>query len=196
MVRRERRPASPFERLGLSESADRRAVLAARRRLAKSVHPDHGGDVSRMQRINDATTAALDAIERRAEPSPRGREARPTPPPAPAGRPSMAPRPAGSRVVDDIPSFVVEALPAVAFDVLETVAPLLGTVADSEPPYLLDVELEGALRCLCRLELLPEAGSTSVGMVLVGLDGGHPPETDAVRDAWIAAINAAESAPS
>jgi len=193
MVRRERRPASPFERLGLPESADRRAVLAARRRLAKSVHPDHGGDVSRMQRINDATTAALDAIERRAEPSPRGREARPTP--APAGRPSMAPRPAGSRVVDDIPSFVVEALPAVAFDVLETVAPLLGTVADSEPPYLLDVELEGALRCLCRLELLPEAGSTSVGMVLVGLDGGHPPETDAVRDAWIAAINAAESAP-
>ena len=195
MVRRDRRPASPFELLGLPESADRSAVLAARRRLAKSVHPDHGGDPSRMQRVNDATTAALDAIERRAMPSLPGREERPSPTPAPAGRPSGAPRPASGRVVDDIPSFVVEALPVVAFDVLETVAPLLGTIADSEPPYLLDVELEGPLRCLCRLELLPEAGSTSVGMVLVGLDGGPPPETDVVRDAWIAAINAAESAP-
>ncbi|MEJ7719130.1 MAG: J domain-containing protein [Ilumatobacteraceae bacterium] len=144
MVRRDRRPASPFELLGLPESADRSAVLAARRRLAKSVHPDHGGDASRMQRVNDATTAALDAIERRAMPSLPGREERPSPTPAPAGRPSVAPRPAGGRVVDDIPSFVVEALPAVAFDVLETVAPLLGTIADSEPPYLLDVELEGA----------------------------------------------------
>jgi len=50
----------PFEVLGLAPGATAREITAARRRLAKSLHPDTtDGDGRRMQEVNDAAVAAL-----------------------------------------------------------------------------------------------------------------------------------------
>ena len=170
--------------LGLPADAPADVIRAARRRMAKALHPDHGGDARRMQELNQATADAL-AIA--------------TMPPAPAPAAPADPSPfvptdtpvprAGSPVVEDMPSFVVEALPAAAFEALMAVGGQIGVIIDDDPPYVLDTVLHAPLRCWCRLEVLPEAGASSVGLLLAGLDGHNPPDVEAVRDAWIAALN-------
>ncbi len=170
--------------LGLDAGADAGQILAARRRLAKELHPDRGGDSRRMQDVNEATAEALATVHG----VPTAPAPGPAMPPDPAST-APSPRRADRRIVEDQPSFVVEALPVVAFSVLATAAARLGTAIDGDPPHILEVVLDAPLSCWCRLELLPEGASTSVGVVLVGLDGGEPPEVEEVRDAWIAAVN-------
>ncbi len=52
----------PLATLGLGRGATAEDIRAARRRLAKSHHPDQGGDAADMQRINEAADAALQAV--------------------------------------------------------------------------------------------------------------------------------------
>jgi hypothetical protein len=176
-------PVDPFAVLGLPPGSSVDDVENARRTLAKSSHPDVGGSVRQMQVINAAADeAARIAAVRPPAPSP----ASDPPPPPTAPGPSSGPA-LHYRV--DHPSFTVEALPAESFEALLVVATWLGEAIDDDPPYRLDVELTEPLACWCRLELLPDAGATTVGLTVGSERGVTAPDLDAVRDAWIAALN-------
>ena len=60
---------------------------------------------------------------------------------------------------------------------------------DDEPPYQLDVVLGEPFGCWCRLDLVPDAGASTVALTLASLDGRPVPDLDAVRDAWVADLN-------
>ena len=187
--------ADPFAVLGLPTTAGSDDLRLARRRLALAEHPDHGGSADRMQAINVAYEEAMELVVARelhgptADGPAAARPGRPAPPEPPAER-SPAPRPGGRpRVERDDPSFMIEALPAEAFEALLVVASWIGEVLVDEPPYLLEVHLYEPGECWCRLELLPEAGASTVMLTVAGLEGVAPPVED-VRDLWVANLNA------
>ena len=194
-------PVDPFAVLGLPPGSTVEDVENARRTLAKSSHPDVGGSVRQMQVINAAADEAARIATSRASSTVGQRPPSPAPtPPAPSsassGSASSGSASSGSasgpafhwRV--DHPSFTVEALPAESFEALLVVATWLGEMIDDDPPYRLDVELAEPVPCWCRLELLPDAGATTVGLTVGSERGVTAGDVDAVRDAWIAALNA------
>ena len=178
----------PFSVLGLSHDATLKEVRDARRRLARALHPDvqPGGDASpaAMQRVNLAFDACVAHVtgRRRLEQVAQPRRA-PPPPPAP-------PRHRQVRGIEvDAPSFTIDALPAEAFEALLVVAATIGDVIDDDPPYVLECLLGDPIECWCRLELVPDAGSSTLSIAVGGLDGrGHPPAED-VRDVWVEELN-------
>lgn len=168
-----------FEVLGLGPGASLADVRAARRRLAFESHPDRGGDPQRMQEINRAFERAVATLT--------GRTLRtPTPPPTP---PAARSRPRPTRWVErDEPSFTIDVLPVEAFEALLIVAATLGEVLVDDPPYLLEAHLHDPAPCWCRLELLPEAGGSTVILTVAGVDAPAPP-IEEVRDRWIDELN-------
>ncbi len=176
----------PFAELGVGPDADEAALRAARRRLAKGLHPDHeGGDAVRMRRLNEAFDEALEVLARRGEQPGQSAEAGPRANEPPQRAPARAP----GRIAHDVASFTIEALPAEAFEALLIVATWLGEVVVDDPPYQLDVELAEPYSCWCRLDVVPDAGSSTVAVTLVATDGATLPDLDAVRDAWVATLN-------
>lgn len=176
-------PVDPLAVLGLPPGASVDAIENARRTLAKSAHPDVGGSVRQMQLIN----AAADEAARRATASsavPPVKPAQPT-----GAAPTPPPSGPGVHWRVDHPSFTVEALPAEAFEALYVVASWLGETIDDDPPYRLDVELAEPVTCWCRLELLPDAGATTVGLTIGSERGVTAADIDTVRDAWVAGLN-------
>lgn len=162
-------------------------IDAARRALAKRVHPDVGGSLAEMQRIN---AAADEAARRVGTVSPLS----PVSPGSPVSPSTEAPprrteplRPRFGR--RDHPSFTIEALPAEAFEGLLIVGGWLGDVIDDEPPYGLEVALGPPLSCWCRLDVVPDAGACTVSLMVASEPGGAAPDLDVVRDAWIAGLN-------
>lgn len=133
--------------LGVDRSATHSDVRRARRRLAGTIHPDVGGDAERMALVNEAVRVLVGS-----ETSDR------------VVAPSTSPRVQDDRwsVGVDRPSFVVDALPAEAFEVLFVAARVLGEVVDDDPPYLLDVHLDD--HGFCRLEIVPDAGASTVSV--------------------------------
>ena len=207
-------PASdddPFVVLGLTRAASLDDVRAARRRLARDLHPDVGGDGPAMQRVNLAFDRAVGHLTGRrplddAPAAPTSR--RPTPPrPAPATRPEPAGpvgrAPFGGRrrrgwVEHDTPSFTIDALPAEAFEALLVVASWIGEVLDDDPPYVLECVLGDPVPCWCRLELVPDAGGSTVSLIVAAVDprtvdDDDPPaervSAEAVRDVWVDQLN-------
>jgi DnaJ domain len=170
----------PFAVLGLAAGADAEAIRAARRRLAMELHPDRGGDAERMQAINVAYEQAMAQVGAPSE----------VKVPAAASGPDVDDRqPSGRRRLErDEPSFVIEALPAEAFEALLVVASWIGEVLVDDPPYLLEAHLDEPSECWCRLELLPEAGATTVMLAVAGIEGIAPP-VEAVRDLWVTNLN-------
>lgn len=198
MVRRHRAVQSasmspdPFELLGIARTSSVAEIRAARRRVAFEVHPDRGGDSAHMQAVNAAFDAAIAHATGR-------RPLAPTPgrAPAPASGWTSTGRsaPATSwRVEHDAPSFTIDALPPEAFEALLVVASWIGEVVVDDPPYLLEVHLSDPVDCWCRLELVPDAGSSSVSLsVATTQDGTAPseaPSVELVRDTWVANLNA------
>jgi hypothetical protein len=165
--------------LGVDSDADADAVRAARRHLAKRIHPDvSGGNAEAMRRLNEAADVVLQdlGVERALSST-----APPSPPPR---------RPAGATRTDhDVCSFVVEALPAVAFEALLVATSWLGEVVVDEPPYQLDVLLLDPLRCWCRLDLVPDAGASTVSLTIAALPDEPLPDIDDVRDLWVTTLN-------
>lgn len=180
----------PYAVLGVAPDATEHELRLARRRLAKDLHPDRaGGRVDAtlaMQRLNEAFERALAAV---------GRPPVPVPPAAPAsGAPAPdvvvapVPRP-GGRLAHDVASFTIEALPVESFEALLIVASWLGEPLDDDPPYRLDVLLGEPFGCWCRLDLVPDAGASTVALTLGSIDGRPVPDIDVVRDAWVAELN-------
>jgi hypothetical protein len=199
-VARRSSTADPFGVLGLPATAGSEDLRLARRRLALAEHPDRGGSADRMQAINVAYEEAMELVVARELRGPIAGDRAPAatrpsppssaPPEPPADSPESEPRPGGRpRVERDDPSFVIEALPAEAFEALLVVASWIGEVLVDEPPYLLEVHLYEPGECWCRLELLPEAGASTVMLTVAGLEGVAPPVED-VRDLWVANLNA------
>lgn len=173
----------PFVVLGLAASASEKEVRAARRRLAKEIHPDRGGDGGRMSELNSAYERALAQL----------RESPPTPPAPPPKPPSAAQARRPGRFVErDDASFAVSVLPVDAFEALVVAANSMGQVLLEDPPYLLECYLLDPVECFCRLELFPEGGGSQVALTVVTAEGGSgpPPSVDDVRDAFIAALSA------
>lgn len=169
----------PYAILGVAPGVGEDELRAARRRLAKDLHPDHaGGTTDAMRRLNLAFDTVLADVV-------RGKD---SPDPPIVVTESPVPRP-GGRVAHDVASFTIEALPVEAFEALLIVATWLGEVVVDEPPYQLDVALGEPFECWCRLDLVPDAGSSTVALTLASLDGRPVPDLDAVRDAWVTNLN-------
>lgn len=154
--------------LGLTRHASPEQVRRAWLDMARRVHPDAGGDEATMQRVN----AAYDVCRRALTDTSTSHDHDDV---EVTGR--------------DVPSFVVEALPVVTFEALLVAATWLGEVLVDEPPYLLEVHLYDPAPCWCRLELVPDAGATTVSLTVAAVEHDDAPSTIAVRDRWIAALN-------
>jgi len=176
----------PLGALGLDTDATADDIRAARRRLARVHHPDHGGDAEHMQAVNEAADAALSAIERE-----RSAVRAPTVDPVET---STAATPDEweefSGCSRDVPSFTVEALPVETFEAMLIVASWLGEVLDDDPPYRLETYLREPLDCWCRLDVVPDAGASTVSLTVAGIDGAPTPDVLTVRDAWVSNLNA------
>ena len=185
----------PFEVLGLTSDATLADVRDARRRLAREHHPDlhpeRGGDAAVMQRVNEAFDACVGHLTSRRLLHPRGEDADDATPPSPEPPPPSprVPRTRFRGVEVDSPSFTIDALPAEAYEALLVVATWIGEVLDDDPPYVLECVLDAPLSCWCRLEVVPDAGSSTVSLIVAGIDGPDHPSAEEVRDEWVAHLN-------
>jgi hypothetical protein len=174
--------------LGLADDACAADVRMARRRMAKRRHPDvDGGDAEAMRRLNEAVDIVLKDLDTAVETTARRGATGPKRGSKSGGGGS---RWGGEAARDtDVASFVIEALPAVAFEALVVVTSWIGEVVDDEPPHQLDVVLTDPLRCWCRLDLVPDAGASTVSLTIAALPDEALPAIDDVRDLWVAALN-------
>jgi hypothetical protein len=190
----------PFAVLGLTRDATLDDVRAARRRLAFDVHPDRGGDAAAMQELNAAFEACVAHLTgRRRLVDDQQPPATPTADTTPSGgrwgrRRPPAPSSGRRRHVEhDAPSFTIDALPAEAFEALLVVASWIGDVLDDDPPYVLECHLREPSPCWCRLELVPDAGGSTVSLVVASAgDASAPSEpgfVELVRDVWVEHLN-------
>ncbi len=168
----------PFATLGLATDASAAEITAARRRLARSVHPDHGGDLAGMQALNAAHDEAL-----------RRHYAAPHIAPVEQPASQSAPQRSSQRVQHDSPSFVVDNAPQIAHEALLVVASSIGEVIVANAPYMIECLLDEPFRCWCRLDLVPEGDATAVGLIIERYDNEPAPDIDAVRDEWVANLN-------
>jgi hypothetical protein len=159
--------ADPFSVLGVSPNATLDEVRSARRRLAAEFHPDHGGDSIRMGEINVAFDTVVARLLEGRQPSP--------------------PRFRG--VQHDAPSFTIDALPVEAFEALLVVTSWMGEMLVDDPPYVLEVHLTEPGPCWCRLDLVPDAGGSTVTLTVAPVGDDPAPDVEAVRDAWVANLN-------
>lgn len=190
---------NPFRVLGLQRHATAAEVRSARRDLAREHHPDVGGDADAMRRINDAAAAALKSLSTQAQ-SERGASAHDSSernvdghaerPDAASGEATTAHRGADWDIsTRDVPSFTVEALPAEAFEALLVATRSLGEVDNDDPPYELSVLMWPPLACWCQLDVVPDAGASTVSITIAAASDAPRPPLVAVRNAWIAALN-------
>jgi hypothetical protein len=180
--------SDPFTELGLAADASAADVRRARRELAKSMHPDAGGDADDMRRVNAAAAAALrrladDGAAPTVAPSPTSAGT------APTSQAAGAPDDVWRNRRRDAPSFTVEALPVETFEALLLAAAELGEVVDDDPPYELQVLLAAPFACWCRLDVVPDAGASTVSLSIAPADGAPPPAIEQVRNAWIDSLN-------
>lgn len=89
----------------------------------------------------------------------------------------------------DEPSFTIDTLPAEAFEALLIVTAWMGEVLVDDPPYVLEVHVTDPSPCWCRLDLLPDAGGSTVTLTVASIDGLPAPDVEAVRDLWVANLN-------
>jgi hypothetical protein len=159
----------PFAVLGVGHDATLAEVQTARRRLASEFHPDHGGDAARMGEINVAYMEVVAQLSR------------PAPPASPVRR--------YPGVQTDAPSFTIDTLPAEAFEALLIVTSWMGEVLVDDPPYVLEVHLTEPAPCWCRLDLVPDAGGSTVTLTVASIDAVPAPDIEEVRDLWVANLN-------
>jgi hypothetical protein len=166
-----------YQLLGVTRSSTVSEIVAARRVLAREFHPDRGGDPQHMALINLAFDAIIASHGKEAPQQITVTTANVSPADA------LAPETISGFSVDH-PSFTINALPAVAYEVLILAARVLGDISSDEPPYLLEVQLEDPPMTWCRLEIVPDAGSSTVSFVV-----DKKIDAQQIRDLWITTIN-------
>jgi hypothetical protein len=166
-----------YQLLGVTRSSTVSEIVAARRVLAREFHPDRGGDPQHMAFINLAFDAIIASHGKEASQQITVTSANVSPADA------LAPETTSGFSVDH-PSFTINALPAVAYEVLILAARVLGDISSDEPPYLLEVQLEDPPMTWCRLEIVPDAGSSTVSFVV-----DKKIDAQQIRDLWITTIN-------
>lgn len=168
----------PFLVLSVERGATADEIRRAWRERARIVHPDVGGSVAAMQELNEALHSALGYVEE-------------------STSVKVTSSPVLVRRERDISSFTVDVLPAECFEALLIVAGISGAISHEEPPYQLefslhDSDVTGALNGWCRCDLVPEAGATTVSL-LVGTDtSAEGISVEEVRDYLVANLNAIE----
>lgn len=169
----------PHAILGVDANDPLDLVRERRRRLASVHHPDVGGDAETMAAINRAFDLIIEMrqIAEISQVAERSQSDEMRSPARHSKRPTT-----GFDV--DRPSFVVDALPAVAFEVLLLAARSLGDVADEDPPYVIEMQLEDPPLTWCRLEIVPDAGSSTVSIITDGTASA-----DDVRDLLVSTVN-------
>ena len=189
--------ADPYAVLGVGPNATLDELTIARRRLAMTLHPDVGGDALAMQEVNRAfdeavallSTPRTSAASKPSTPKPPA----PSPPSTPSperGAPGSVRRQRWMRGVQyDSPSFTIDVLPVEAFEALLVVCSWMGEVLVDDPPYVLEAFLHDPEPCWCRLDLVPDAGATTVSLTVAGVDGAPTPDPELVRDEWCANLN-------
>lgn len=184
--------SDPFRELGLERSASADDVRRARRQLSKQVHPDAGGTAADMTALNAAAAAALKVIAGGSAIEPQ----RPEPGAQRDVRDDSTAREATDWDRDwsgqrrDTPSFTVEALPVETFEALLLAAAELGEIEDDDPPYGLSVLLGAPLASWCRLDVVPDAGASTVSVSIARAADAPLPPIELVRNAWIERLNA------
>lgn len=176
--------ATPHSILGVSTDANAEQIRTARRELARIHHPDAGGDAAVMQQVNAAAAQALRLLSAAGDAV--GDAARSADGPTPASASNAADWVGSTR---DVPSFTIEALPAEAFEALLVATAELGEVEDDDPPYELRTLLSPPLACWCQLDVVPDAGASTVSVSIAPIDGHRLPPIVDVRNAYITALN-------
>jgi hypothetical protein len=161
---------------------------AARRRLAKQLHPDLHAARSAAERAELArrmtqVNLAVAALESGASPEP---PSSPVPPDPPVPQEAPVHPPAHPLEGD---SLTVEALPAEAFEALFLVAYGLGEILVADEPYLMEAYLSEPAPCFCRLTLVPVAGGSIVTVDVEPAEDDEPPPVLAVRDLLVAELD-------
>jgi hypothetical protein len=177
----------PWQILGLPSGSSLAEARAARRRLAKQLHPDvHAArqPAERAELSARMTTVNRALTEIEARPAEEAARA-PVSPLAPVA-PDL-----GSEEPGDPDTFSVELLPAEAFEALFLAAYGLGDILVTDEPYLLELYLSEPAPCFCRLTLVPEAGG-SIVTVDVGPAGDsiEAPTPSEVIEVLVAELNA------
>jgi len=168
----------PFILLSVERTASAKEIRQAWREKARNAHPDVGGSHSAMQELNEALQRALELCAEKSVSS--------------VGAPAV-----WRRRERDVSCFTVDVLPAECFEALLVVAGGCGAISYDEPPYQVEFSLHdsgvaGALQGWCRCDLVPEAGATTVSL-LVGTDNASDGiSVEEVRDYLVASLNAIE----
>ena len=187
----------PFQVLGLDRTATADDLRRQRRHLALLCHPDLGGDPAHMSAINSAFDAAMASVADIGQPERIAAQpsAHPAPPSSPTAHnqgvatPSRTTRP-WRNYEHDPASFVVHCPPVDAFEALSVALCWFGDVVDDDPPYRLVALLSEPSACWCRLDLVADAGATTVDLTVAPSEGDPvAPTADEIRDLLVGAIN-------
>ena len=168
----------PFFVLSVERGASADEIRRAWRERARTVHPDVGGTDAAMQELNEALHSALAYVDV-------------------VSTVSVAATPVLFRRERDVSSFTVDVLPAECFEALLIVAGISGAISHEEPPYQLefslhDSDVTGALNGWCRCDLVPEAGATTVSLLVGTETSAEGISVEEVRDYLVAQLNAIE----
>ena len=164
--------------LSVERGASADEIRRAWRERARTAHPDVGGSEAAMQELNEALLLALayaDVVP----------------------IVTVATSPVLVRRERDVSSFTVDVLPAECFEALIIVAGISGAISHEEPPYQLefslhDSDVTGALNGWCRCDLVPEAGATTVSLLVGTETSAEGISVEEVRDYLVANLNAIE----
>ena len=168
----------PFLVLSVERGASADEIRRAWRERARTVHPDVGGTDAAMQELNEALHSALAYIDV-------------------VSIATVSSSPLLVRRERDVSSFTVDVLPAECFEALLIVAGISGAISHEEPPYQLefslhDSDVTGALNGWCRCDLVPEAGATTVSLLVGTETSAEGISVEEVRDYLVANLNAIE----
>ena len=166
----------PFLVLSVERGASADDIRRAWRERARTAHPDVGGSDAAMQELNEALHSALAYVDV-------------------VSIVTLANSPVLVRRERDVSSFTVDVLPAECFEALLIVAGISGAISHEEPPYQLefslhDSDVTGALNGWCRCDLVPEAGATTVSLLVGTETSAEGISVEEVRDYLIANLNA------
>ena len=172
--------ASPFDILGVSPASPESEIRLAWRKKASSLHPDVGGSHDAMILLNEALAQALSL----------GRLGHTENSPESDQKKSTTSR---SYFTRDISSFTIDALPVDAWHLLLMGATHCGPIVDEEEPYVLDFMLSDTsipeLRSsMCRCEIVPEAGASTVHVTIFS-ETGKSVGVEMIRDVLVSTIN-------